>query len=138
MLDDKLICPNCKTKFYFNEVRNIIKHRKKEMPICCPECGYKVKNKLSHGYFVTYKEENFEDKNSISKKEAMLMPKQYKNIKTGAVISSEEYQRLIEENDRLVNQAMSSEFMDGENVFLEKELLNDRENYEDYIPYYED
>lgn len=137
MLEDKLICPNCQTNFYFNEVRNIIKHRKKEMPIRCPECGYKVEKKLSHGYFVTYKDEDFGNKSSILEQESLSMPKKYKNIKTGAIISSEDYQRLIEEDDRFINQSMSSEFMNGENIFLENELLNDRGNYEDYIPYQE-
>lgn len=137
MLKDKLICPNCQTEFYFDEIRNIIKHRKKEMPICCPECGYKVEKKLSHGYFVAYKDENFENKSSILKPESLPIPKKYKNIKTGAIISSEEYQRLIEEDDRFINQTMSSESMNGENIFLENELLNNRETYEDYIPYQE-
>ena len=30
MLDDQLKCPNCQTKFYYNEVRHIVKHREKK------------------------------------------------------------------------------------------------------------
>ncbi|WP_260607190.1 hypothetical protein [Enterococcus durans] len=136
MLDDKLKCPQCQTKFYYNEVTNVVHHRKKEMPIRCPQCDYTVKKKLSHGYFVTYKEEEFENKNIDLGQEPL--PEQYKNIKTGAIISSEDYQRLIEENDRLLNGPMSSELMGGANMLLENEELNSSESYEDYVPYHED
>ena len=54
MLDDRLTCSNCGTLFYYEEVRNIVKHRKKEMPIRCPNCNEVIKRKLSHGYFVSY------------------------------------------------------------------------------------
>ena len=30
MLDDRLTCYNCSTLFYYEEVRNIVKHRKKK------------------------------------------------------------------------------------------------------------
>lgn len=30
MLDDRLTCSNCGTLFYYEEVRNIVKHRKKK------------------------------------------------------------------------------------------------------------
>ncbi|HFD6466887.1 MAG: hypothetical protein E6X39_12850 [Enterococcus hirae] len=54
MLDDRLTCYNCGTLFYYEEVRNIVKHRKKEMPIRCPNCNEVIMLKLSHGYFVSY------------------------------------------------------------------------------------
>ncbi|MGM9903754.1 MAG: hypothetical protein ACI32O_07470 [Enterococcus sp.] len=134
MLDDKLKCPKCQTKFYYNEVTNVVHHRKKEMPIRCPECHYVVKKKLSHGYFVSYNEEVFEKDRFDLEKEPL--PEQYKNIKTGAIISSEDYQRMIEKNDRLMDMPMNSELMGAANMILENEELNNTNNYEDYVPYH--
>ncbi|BBM13912.1 hypothetical protein ABVF54_01135 [Enterococcus mundtii] len=131
MLDDQLKCPNCQTKFYYNEVRHIVKHREKEMPIRCPECNEVVERKLSHGYFVTYKETDF----SKLDQEVEETPKQYKSLKTGAVISADEYREMIERHDLSLNGPMSSELMGCMNYFIENEALNNEESYEDYVPY---
>ncbi|MBO0460751.1 MULTISPECIES: hypothetical protein [Enterococcus] len=131
MLDDQLKCPNCQTKFYYNEVSNVVEHQEKEMPIRCPECNEVVKKKLSHGYFVTYKETDF----SKLDDEVEETPKQYKNLKTGAVISAEEYQQMIQRHDLSVNGPMSSELMGGMNMLIENEELNEEERMENYVPY---
>ena len=65
------------------------------MPIRCPECNEVVERKLSHGYFVTYKETDF----SKLDQEVEETPKQYKSLKTGAVISADEYREMIERHD---------------------------------------
>ncbi|HBH5645794.1 TPA: hypothetical protein KT419_003063, partial [Enterococcus faecium] len=98
MLDDRLTCSNCGTLFYYEEVRNIVKHRKKEMPIRCPNCNEVIKRKLSHGYFVSY-ELYEESKINLKKK-----PKYYKNLKTGAIITEKEFKNLVtEEESRFYN-----------------------------------
>ena len=93
MLDDRLTCSNCGTLFYYEEVRNIVKHRKKEMPIRCPNCNEVIKRKLSHGYFVSY-ELYEESKINLKKK-----PKYYKNLKTGAIITEKEFKNLVTEEE---------------------------------------
>jgi len=56
-------------------------------------------------------------------------------LKTGAVISADEYREMIERHDLSLNGPMSSELMGGMNYFIENEALNNEESYEDYVPY---
>ncbi|MBF8808399.1 MAG: hypothetical protein IC227_08990 [Enterococcus lacertideformus] len=132
MLDDKLICPKCQTKFYFNEVRNIVHHRKEEMPIRCPKCNYIVKEKLSHGYFVSYI-----DKEANQSKKEEVCPSKYQNIKTGAIISAADYQRMVEEQEWLLNDPINTNWLGVTTTFLENEETNRVDSYENYIPYHE-
>lgn len=123
MLDDRLTCFNCGTLFYYDEVRNIVNHRKKEMPIRCPNCNKIIKKKLSHGYFVSY--ELYEE----SKENLKKHPKYYKNLKTGAIITENEFKNLVfEEESRFYNLTGSicPGFMDQ---FLENESIESIENY---------
>ena len=116
MLDDRLTCSNCGTLFYYEEVRNIVKHRKKEMPIRCPNCNEVIKRKLSHGYFVSY-ELYEESKINLKKK-----PKYYKNLKTGAI--------MTEEESRFYN--LSGNICPG---FMDQIIENESiESIENYVP----
>ncbi len=122
MLDDRLTCSNCGTLFYYEEVRNIVKHRKKEMPIRCPNCNEVIKRKLSHGYFVSY-EPYEESKINLKKK-----PKYYKNLKTGAIITEKEFKNLVtEEESRFYN--LSGNICSG---FMDQIIEN--ESIENYVP----
>lgn len=123
MLDDRLTCSNCGTLFYYEEVRNIVKHRKKEMPIRCPNCNEVIKRKLSHGYFVSY-ELYEESKINLKKK-----PKYYKNLKTGAIITEKEFKNLVtDEESRFYNLSgnICPGFMDH---IIENESIESIENY---------
>ncbi|MET1996481.1 hypothetical protein [Enterococcus faecium] len=123
MLDDRLTCSNCGTLFYYEEVRNIVKHRKKEMPIRCPNCNEVIKRKLSHGYFVSY-ELYEESKINLKKK-----PKYYKNLKTGAIITEKEFKNLVtEEESRFYN--LSGNICPGSmDQIIENESIESIENY---------
>ncbi|NTQ65720.1 hypothetical protein HQ886_13010 [Enterococcus faecium] len=125
MLDDRLTCSNCGTLFYYEEVRNIVKHRKKEMPIRCPNCNEVIKRKLSHGYFVSY-ELYEESKINLKKK-----PKYYKNLKTGATITEKEFKNLVtEEESRFYN--LSGNICPG---FMDQIIENESiESIENYVP----
>lgn len=125
MLDDRLTCSNCGTLFYYEEVRNIVKHRKKEMPIRCPNCNEVIKRKLSHGYFVSY-ELYEESKINLKKK-----PKYYKNFKTGAIITEKEFKNLVtEEESRFYN--LSGNICPG---FMDQIIENESiESIENYVP----
>ena len=125
MLDDRLTCSNCGTLFYYEEVRNIVKHRKKEMPIRCPNCNEVIKRKLSHGYFVSY-ELYEESKINLKKK-----PKYYKNLKTGAIITEKEFKSLVtEEESRFYN--LSGNICPG---FMDQIIENESiESIENYVP----
>ncbi|HBM7144928.1 TPA: hypothetical protein LZA18_000950 [Enterococcus faecium] len=125
MLDDRLTCSNCGTLFYYEEVRNIVKHRKKEMPIRCPNCNEVIKRKLSHGYFVSY-ELYEESKINLKKK-----PKYYKNLKTGAIITEKEFKNLVtEEESRFYN--LSGNICPG---FMDQIIENESiESIENYVP----
>ncbi|HBK5880007.1 TPA: hypothetical protein LLD86_002620 [Enterococcus faecium] len=125
MLDDRLTCSNCGILFYYEEVRNIVKHRKKEMPIRCPNCNEVIKRKLSHGYFVSY-ELYEESKINLKKK-----PKYYKNLKTGAIITEKEFKNLVtEEESRFYN--LSGNICPG---FMDQIIENESiESIENYVP----
>ena len=125
MLDDRLTCSNCGILFYYEEVRNIVKHRKKEMPIRCPNCNEVIKRKLSHGYFVSY-ELYEESKINLKKK-----PKYYKNLKTGAFITEKEFKNLVtEEESRFYN--LSGNICPG---FMDQIIENESiESIENYVP----
>ncbi|MBL1227290.1 hypothetical protein [Enterococcus sp. BWR-S5] len=56
---NRMICPLCRQAFMYEEVRNIDRHVKEKIPIVCPYCEQVAKLQLSHGYFVTYKIENY-------------------------------------------------------------------------------
>ena len=125
MLDDRLTCSNCGILFYYEEVRNIVKHRKKEMPIRCPNCNEVIKRKLSHGYFVSY-ELYEESKINLKKK-----PKYYKNLKTGAIKTEKEFKNLVtEEESRFYN--LSGNICPG---FMDQIIENESiESIENYVP----
>lgn len=54
-----MVCPLCRQRFTYEEVREIDRHVKEKVPIVCPYCDQVAKLQLSHGYFVTYKIENY-------------------------------------------------------------------------------
>lgn len=124
MLDDRLTCSNCGTLFYYEEVRNIVKHRKKEMPIRCPNCNEVIMLKLSHGYFVSY--ELYEESKINLKK-----TKYYKNLKTGAIITEKEFKNLVtDEESRFYN--LSGNIFPG---FMDHIIENESiESIENYVP----
>lgn len=49
------VCPNCKQKFSFYEVKNVDNHEKRKEPIVCPYCHEVAAEEITHGYFVANK-----------------------------------------------------------------------------------
>lgn len=56
---EKMVCPHCGKKFAYHEVGNVVEHVDKEVPIVCPYCREEAAKRVSHGYFVTQKIENY-------------------------------------------------------------------------------
>lgn len=91
---------------------------------------------MSHGYFVSYLDKEFDYKKQKNTKHER--PTKYKNMKTGAIISAEDYQKMIEGQEWIINNPQSSGWLGMSNQFLENEVTNCIDSYENYLPYYEE
>ncbi|MFV0559604.1 MAG: hypothetical protein ACK5NA_02690 [Enterococcus sp.] len=56
---EKMICPNCGKKFVYEEVTNVVEHPKEETPIVCPYCRLEATKRITNGYFITQKIEDY-------------------------------------------------------------------------------
>lgn len=59
---EKMTCPHCGEKFAYIEVKHVIEHVSQAEPIECPYCHREADKKITNGYFVTQKIEDYTKK----------------------------------------------------------------------------
>ncbi|OJG96767.1 hypothetical protein RV18_GL001902 [Enterococcus termitis] len=65
----------------------------------------------------------------------MNMPKFYKNVKTGAVITAEEYKEKIMNNMTETNSDLGTMGMGSYSNFVNDVFEGELDNYSEYVPY---
>jgi hypothetical protein len=63
------------------------------------------------------------------------MPKFYKNVKTGAVITAEEYKEKIMNNMTETNSDLGTMSMGSYSNFVNDVFEGELDNYSEYVPY---
>ena len=122
MLDDKLKCPQCQAKFYYNEVTNVVHHRKKKCRSVVHNVTTRSKRNCPMAILSLTKKKSLRIKNVDLGQEPL--PEQYKKYQNRCYHQFRRLSTIDQENDRLPNGPMSSGIDGRSKHALENEELN--------------